>query len=53
MVNLEEITEQDLITNKETVKRVLNLEIITLKNERKEITKEIAKIKKYLNRIGE
>ena len=52
MVNLEEITEQDLITNKASIKRVLSLEIITLKNERKEITKEIAKIKKYLNKIG-
>ena len=53
MVNLEEITEQDLITNKETIKRVLNTEIIFLQNNRKEITKEIAKIKKYLKKIGD
>lgn len=52
MVSLEEITEQDLINDKTSILRVLNLEILSLQNNRKEITKEIAKIKKYLRKIG-
>ena len=51
MVDFSEITEKEMIENKESILSVCTVSLAGLKQERTRINKEIAKIKRFIKKM--